>query len=107
MDPQGRRASIYLNGGTHDPAESVVSAVDLAAFAEGADHVWVNLANYARRVLPELAARGVPVWADVHDWDGENEFHRDLTPEWLEARLEGRLEGRLGDPLEEQVGADA
>lgn len=79
MDPQGRRASIYLNGGTHDPDDSVVSGGDLAAFAAGADYVWVNLANYARRVLPELAARGIPVWADVHDWDGDNEFHRDFV----------------------------
>jgi sugar/nucleoside kinase (ribokinase family) len=79
MDPQGRRASIYLNGGTHDPDESVVSAADLDAFAAGADYVWVNLANYARRVLPELAARGTPVWADVHDWDGATEFHRDFV----------------------------
>ena len=79
MDPLGRRASIYLNGGTHDPDDRVVSAADLAGFAAGADYVWVNLANYARRVLPELAARGIPVWADVHDWDGDNEFHRDFV----------------------------
>ena len=79
MDPQGRRASIYLNGGTHDPDDSLVSAADLAEFTRGADYVWVNLAHYARRVLPELAARGIPVWADVHDWDGDNEFHRDFV----------------------------
>lgn len=79
MDPEGRRASVYVNGGTHDPDESLVPADGLAAFAAGADYVWVNLANYARRVLPALAARGTAVWADVHDWDGRNDFHRDFV----------------------------
>jgi sugar/nucleoside kinase (ribokinase family) len=79
MDPQGRRASVYVNGGTHAPQGALVSAGELAAFARGADYVWVNLANYARRVLPELAANGTAVWADVHDWDGQNDFHRDFV----------------------------
>ena len=79
MDPEGRRASVYVNGGTHDPDDAMVSAEGLAAFTAGADYVWVNLANYARRVLPQLAARGTPVWADVHDWDGQNDFHRDFV----------------------------
>jgi acarbose 7IV-phosphotransferase len=76
MDPEGRRASIYVNGGSADPP---VTEADLAAFCEGADYVWVNLASYARRALPALAARGIPVWADVHDWDGQNDFHRDFV----------------------------
>ena len=79
MDPEGRRASVYVNGGTHDPDDAMVSSADLAAFAAGADYVWVNLAHYARRVLPALAERGTPVWADVHDWDGQSEFHRDFV----------------------------
>jgi sugar/nucleoside kinase (ribokinase family) len=79
MDPEGRRASVYVNGGTHDPDHATVSAAGLAGFAAGASYVWVNLANYARRVLSPLAARGIPVWADVHDWDGQNEFHRDFV----------------------------
>jgi sugar/nucleoside kinase (ribokinase family) len=76
MDPEGRRASVYVNGGSADPP---VTEADLAAFCAGADYVWVNLADYARRALPPLAARGTPVWADVHDWDGQNDFHRDFV----------------------------
>lgn len=76
MDPDGRRASIYVNGGSVDPA---VTEDDLAAFTAGADYVWVNLASYSRRALPGLAARGIPVWADVHDWDGQNDFHREFV----------------------------
>jgi acarbose 7IV-phosphotransferase len=76
MDPQGRRASIYINDSTYDPP---VTAEDLARFVEGADYVWVNLANYARRALPVLAQRGVPAWVDIHDWDGVKEHHRDFV----------------------------
>lgn len=79
MDPEGRRASVYVNGGTHDPDDAMVPPGALAAFTAGADYVWVNLANYARRVLPSLAAAGTPVWVDVHDWDGQQEFHRDFV----------------------------
>ncbi len=76
MDPQGRRTSIYVNDSTYDPA---VSEQDLAAFLDGADYVWVNLANYARRALPALAARGMPAWVDIHDWDGVKDHHRDFV----------------------------
>ena len=52
MDPEGRRASVYVNGGTQDPDDEMVSEAALAAFVSGADYVWVNLANYARRAWP-------------------------------------------------------
>lgn len=76
MDPDGRRVSVFVNGGTPDPSEELVPADDLLAFVAGADYVWVNLSGYTRRMLPELAARGVPVWVDLHDWDGRRDDHR-------------------------------
>lgn len=76
MDPRGRRVSVYVNGGSADPE---VTAEELVHFAEGADYAWVNLANYARRALGPLAERGIAVWSDVHDWDGQNEFHQDFV----------------------------
>jgi sugar/nucleoside kinase (ribokinase family) len=76
MDPEGRRASIYLNDSSYDPP---VTREELGRFVEGADYVWVNLANYARRALPELAARGIPAWVDIHDWDGVKDHHRDFV----------------------------
>ena len=96
MDPEGRRASVYVNAGTHDPVDDMVSEAALAAFVSGADYVWVNLANYARRVLAPLAARGMPVWADVHDWDGQSDFHRDFVQA---ARYLFLSDEALDDPL--------
>jgi sugar/nucleoside kinase (ribokinase family) len=76
MDPQGRRTSVYVNDSSADPP---VTSQDLAGFVDGADHVWVNLSNYARRALPALAARGMPAWVDVHDWDGVAAHHREFV----------------------------
>jgi sugar/nucleoside kinase (ribokinase family) len=76
MDPEGRRTSIYVNDSTYDPP---VTGQELEHFVDGAEYVWVNLANYARRALPALAARGIPAWVDIHDWDGVKEHHREFV----------------------------
>jgi len=73
MDPHGDRVSIFVNHASEDPA---VTADELAAFAGGAELVFVSLTHYARRVLPLLAGGGRPVWVDLHDWDGRSsDFH--------------------------------
>jgi sugar/nucleoside kinase (ribokinase family) len=76
VDDAGRRLSIYLEAGSPDPE---VSAADLVAFADGAQAVFVNLAAYTRRCLGPLTDRGVPLWVDLHDWDGDSDFHRDFV----------------------------
>jgi acarbose 7IV-phosphotransferase len=73
MDPRGDRLSIFLDHSTADPP---VPAEELARFAAGADLVFVSLTHYSRRVMPLLRDAGVPVWVDLHDWDGEpSDFH--------------------------------
>ena len=91
MDPRGRRASIYVNDSTYDPE---ISQADLEEFVAGADFVWVNLANYARRALPVLATLGMPAWVDIHDWDGVKDHHRDFVDaaDYLFMSDEGHLE---------------
>lgn len=96
MDPDGQRVSVFVNGGTPDPPDDLVSAADLLAFVEGADHVWVNLSGYTRRVLPELSARGVPVWVDLHDWDGQRGYHHEHL---AAARYVFLSDENLDDPL--------
>jgi sugar/nucleoside kinase (ribokinase family) len=78
MDPHGERVSIFLDHSSPDPA---VPAEDLLEHCRGADAVFVSLVPYARRLLPLLPGHGTPVWADLHDWDGENPYHRD----WVRA----------------------
>jgi sugar/nucleoside kinase (ribokinase family) len=75
MDDAGRRLSIYLEAGSPDPG---VTAADLLAVTDGASVVFVNLAAYTRRCLGPLTDRGVSLWIDLHDWDGDSDFHQDF-----------------------------
>ncbi|MFE2756488.1 carbohydrate kinase family protein [Actinosynnema sp. NPDC059335] len=75
MDPHGGRVSIYLElprlaEARHDRR----AAAALAA----ADAAVVDLADHARPLLAAARAAGVPVWCDLHDYDGVAEFHRDF-----------------------------
>lgn len=76
MDPHGDRLSIFLDRASTAPA---VTADELVRFCTGADVVFVNLSEYARCALRPLRDHGVPVWVDLHDWDGQNDFHSDFV----------------------------
>lgn len=74
MTDAGERVSIY----THlpEPAEPWTPAdADLAA----ADLVVADLSDHARPWIGWARAAGVPVWADLHDYDGASAFHADFT----------------------------
>lgn len=73
MDPGGGRLSIYLQAGSADaalPVETVRAAMARASA------VVLDLAAHSRSLLPLAHQLGVPVWTDLHDYDGENPFHR-------------------------------
>ncbi|GAA1284671.1 carbohydrate kinase family protein [Saccharothrix xinjiangensis] len=75
MDPHGGRVSIYLElpvlrQPRHDERA-------LAALAE-ADVAVIDLAEHARPLLARAREAGVPVWCDLHDYDGVSGFHRDF-----------------------------
>ncbi|MFB9184650.1 carbohydrate kinase family protein [Dactylosporangium sucinum] len=74
MDRHGARLSVYLT--LPRPALSVaVPATVLAA----ADAVVADLADHSRPVLRAARAAGRPIWCDLHDYDGESEFHREFA----------------------------
>ncbi|MFJ6673704.1 carbohydrate kinase family protein [Actinosynnema sp. NPDC091369] len=75
MDPHGGRVSIYLELPHLRRAEHEDRA--LAALAS-ADAAVIDLADHARPLLGAARDAGVPVWCDVHDYDGVAEFHRDF-----------------------------
>ncbi len=35
--------------------------------------------DWARHLIPSLRAAGVTISTDLHDWDGENPYHRDFA----------------------------
>ncbi|MBP2336497.1 sugar/nucleoside kinase (ribokinase family) [Saccharothrix coeruleofusca] len=76
MDPRGGRLSIYLElprlrSPRHDDRA-------LEALA-GADAAVVDLADHARPFLAAARTADVPVWCDLHDYDGASAFHQDFV----------------------------
>ncbi|PWU44254.1 carbohydrate kinase [Micromonospora globispora] len=77
VDPAGRRMSLY------DPRPWVgpppFAEAELAALVGDAAHVHVSIMDWARDLLPALRAGlrgGATLSTDLHDWDGENDYHR-------------------------------
>jgi len=91
MTPDGARASIYL----HLPPDPGPVPREVADAVARADVVVADLADHARAVLRLARAADVPLWCDVHDWDGVADFHR----EFVEAADVLVVSGdRLADP---------
>ncbi|PSL57675.1 sugar/nucleoside kinase (ribokinase family) [Saccharothrix carnea] len=75
MDPHGGRVSIYLElPRLREPKHDERALAALAS----ADAAVIDLADHARPLLAAARAAGVPVWCDLHDYDGAAEFHRDF-----------------------------
>lgn len=76
MTPEGGRLSIYLElPSLTAPAHDERALAALAA----ADAAVVDLADPARPFLAAARERGVPVWCDVHDYDGKSVFQQDFV----------------------------
>jgi sugar/nucleoside kinase (ribokinase family) len=75
MDPRGGRVSLYLDvpqvGSEHVAAAA--SAVRRAA--SGARAVVLDLSETSRAAVDDVVATGVPIWTDLHDYDGRSAFH--------------------------------
>ncbi|MFG2167657.1 carbohydrate kinase family protein [Micromonospora chersina] len=77
VDPAGRRMSLYDPRPWSGPAP--FAGAELAGLIREARHVHVSIMDWARDALPTLrAALGarVSLSTDLHDWDGENDYHR-------------------------------
>ncbi|MBY8873884.1 carbohydrate kinase family protein [Micromonospora sp. PLK6-60] len=77
VDPAGRRMSLYDPSPWSGPPPFTDD--ELAGLVGAAAHVHVSIMDWARDALPVLRkARpdGVLLSTDLHDWDGENPYHR-------------------------------
>lgn len=76
MDPAGGRVSIYLDvPGRAEPETSEQALRRLRGAASGARAVVLDLSEPSRDAIDAVGALGVPVWTDVHDYDGSSTFH--------------------------------
>lgn len=73
MDPVGRRISLFTQPPpepTHvdwQPVEQAMAACGLAV---------INILGYARPAISIASDQGVPIWTDLHDYDGRNPHHQ-------------------------------
>jgi acarbose 7IV-phosphotransferase len=76
VTPDGQRMSLY------DPRHPFGMQPDASLWRQPmsqARHVHVSIMNWGRHALKDAAAAGLPTSVDLHDWDGENDYHRDFA----------------------------
>jgi sugar/nucleoside kinase (ribokinase family) len=76
VSPDGSRVSLYDR--RHPPGMRVDPNL-WRHRVEQARHVHVSIMDFARRALPDVLAADCSLSTDLHDWDGENEYHRDFA----------------------------
>ena len=73
VSPDGRRMSFYDQ---RHPPELLPDGLLWARGVQRARHVHVSIMGWARHALADAVAAGVTTSTDLHDWDGENPYHR-------------------------------
>ncbi|GII03694.1 carbohydrate kinase family protein [Planobispora takensis] len=77
VGPDGRRTSLFDPRVAPDerlPRELYLDAV------RDARHVHVSITDFSRHVYPDLSGRpAATISTDLHDWDGDNDHHRDFA----------------------------
>ncbi|MET9022031.1 carbohydrate kinase family protein [Actinopolymorpha sp. NPDC004070] len=79
MDPQGGRLSIYLDlpkFADRGLPDGACPDTVLREQLGGARAVVLDLSEHSRDLIDVVRAMGVPIWTDIHDYDGSAAFHR-------------------------------
>ncbi len=71
MTREGDRVSLYLS----TPQFRAPDIPQFRRLAEAAAALVMDLSETSQALLPHAATSGVPIWTDIHDYDGESEFH--------------------------------
>jgi sugar/nucleoside kinase (ribokinase family) len=75
LDSLGRRLSIYTSYATFEPDFDLAP---LEAAIPQHDYLVLNIINYCRHLIPAARQSGKPIWCDIHDYDGQDTYHRDF-----------------------------
>jgi sugar/nucleoside kinase (ribokinase family) len=70
MTPAGARLSVYL--ATPDEPDPAATS---AAVLDGVDLAVLDLAPRSSELIAAAQQRGIPIWTDLHDYDGASTFH--------------------------------
>lgn len=75
MDPHGGRVSLYLDVPKVGPDDVTATTAAVRRAAGGARAVVLDLSETSRAAVDAVVATGVPIWTDLHDYDGRSAFH--------------------------------
>ena len=75
MNDAGERISIFVVTPTQEPD---IDYERLKEWVTQSEALVVSPVNYSRYLLPAAAEAETPVWADVHAYDGQDEYHADF-----------------------------
>lgn len=67
LNGKGERISIFTNP-ISDHID--IDTTYIEYYIANADHVVINIYNYCKQLLPICKKQGVPIWTDLHDYDG-------------------------------------
>lgn len=95
MDPHGGRVSIYLSTPGLVGEADATAAASLSALRSARAAV-LDLAPLSVPLLAVATSAGVPVWTDIHDYDGQASFHQPFIDA---ADCVFMNADKIGDPL--------
>lgn len=98
VSPDGRRVSMY---DARHPEGMVVTPDLWRPSVVQARHVHVSIVDFARQALADTSAARCTVSTDLHDWDGDNEYHWDFAQT---ADLVFLSTSALTEPVEDVAG---
>lgn len=75
INKNGERISIYAQNATYEPE---IDYKKLEEMIINCDVVCLNIINYCRYLIPIIKKHNKKIWVDIHDYDGQNEYHQDF-----------------------------
>lgn len=95
MDPNGGRVSLYLStpGSVNETDATATASLHTLRSARAA---VLDLAELSVPLLAVAQSAGVPVWTDIHDYDGHSSFHQPFIDA---ADYVFMNADKIGDPL--------
>lgn len=75
IDKDGNRISIFTEYNTFNPE---FDSTNLKTLIESNDFIVVNIMNYCRYIIDDIKQAGKEIWCDIHDYDGNNNYHDDF-----------------------------
>jgi sugar/nucleoside kinase (ribokinase family) len=73
MDDEGNRISMFI---TQSSEQTNFNAAQIESLIKQCDMVVLNIIGYCKQFIPIIKKFNKPVWTDLHDYDGKNQYHQ-------------------------------